>query len=209
MFFRRKYYDAEPVYLRENTPNWYQQLPTTNEAIQEILGELAPGKSALEVGCGGAWLGRFLLQQGARAYTGFDYSETAIAYARKRVGKFSAARVFVGDALDPASYAKGSELLVAHQFAQCLIGEDRMRWLHFAREAIAPGGAFVMSTMVGVPPGLAQVVDPISRVNRFRNRFFASRDEVRKELEAAGFRIERECAPEKHMMIFLARPEHA
>jgi cyclopropane fatty-acyl-phospholipid synthase-like methyltransferase len=209
MFFRRKYYDAEPVYLRENTPNWYQQLPTTNEAIQRVLLDLIPGKTALEIGCGGGWLGRFLLQNQAKSYSGFDFSETAIAYANKRVGKFSNARVFLGDALEPSSYLGGADLIVAHQFAQCLIGLDRTRWLKLAREAIHPKGVFVMSTMVGIPSGLVQVVDPVTRTNRFRNRYFATEAELQEELLQTGYRVEQAICPEKHMLILLARPENA
>src|SRR3989344_1351941 len=124
MFFRRTYYDAEPIYIREQTPNWYQQLPATNEAIQRTLTDFPRGRDALEIGGGGGWLGRFLLQQGVQRYTGFDFSETAVHYAQKRIGKFKNADVYMGDALDPRSYRGTPDLVVAHQFVQCLIGDD-------------------------------------------------------------------------------------
>lgn len=207
MFFRRTYYDAEPIYVREQTPNWYQQLPATNEAIQRVLADFAPGRTALEIGCGGAWLGRFLLQQGAKRYVGFDFSETAILYAEKRIGKFRGAEVFVGDALAETSYRGTFDLIVAHQFAQCLIGPDRAKWLENVRRAIDPErGVFVLSSIVGIPPGLRPTLRPGSRVNRLKNRYFADDTELKSELESAGFSIAETWHPEKNMAIYAAKP---
>lgn len=208
MYFRRKYYDAEPTYLREQTPQWYQQLQTTNEKIQGILLELISNESdVLQVGCGGAWLGRFLAHKGVRSYTGFDYSETAIKYAKLRVGKFKNTKVYVGDALDREVYPRNQDVIVAHQFAQCMIGEDRKTWLENARVALKPKtGRLLLSSLVGMPPGLRTTIDANTRINRIRNRYFAEVDELRKELQTSGYRIENEWHPEAHVAILLATP---
>lgn len=208
MFFRRKYYDAEPIYVREQTPNWYQQLPTTNEVMQRTLQDFVPGKKVLQVGCGGAWLGRFLIQNGAVRYAGFDFSETAILYAKKRLAKFRNAEVYVADALEENAFREQYDLIVAHQFAQCLIGEDRIIWLQHARSSLHPErGILVMSTVVGVPDGVRAVVNPETRISRFRNRYFAEDAEIRFELESANFAIERVFQSEANMNIYIARPK--
>lgn len=208
MYFRRRYYDAEPIYLREQTPQWYQQLQTTNERIQGILLELIqPNSHVLQVGCGGAWLGRFLVQKGIASYTGFDFSESAIKYAKLRVGKFKNAKVYKGDALDFESYPRDMDLILSHQFAQCMIGDDRKTWLENARMALKPEtGRLLISSLVGIPEGLTSTVDPQTRVNKTRNRYFADIEELRTEITQTGYKIENEWLPEENVAILLVRP---
>lgn len=208
MLIRRKYYDAEPIYVREAMPNWYQQLPATNAEMQRILANFVPGRDALEIGCGGGWLGHFLLTKKAKSYVGFDFSETAIAHAQKRLARFRNAKVFVGNALDLASYPNGPDLIVAHQFPQCLIGEDRLVWLRHARQVIRPeSGVLALSTVIGIPSGIAPVVDIKTRINHLRNRYFADDAEIRRELERTGFTLLDVMQPEENMAIYLAKPE--
>lgn len=204
---RRAYYDAEPRYQREKTPEWYQQSEKTNESMRESLKEfLTPKKSVLEIGCGGGGLAEFILKTGVKAYSGFDFSETAVTNARQRLGEFEEARIWRSDALDPKTYSKKYDCLVAHQFLHCLIGPDRAKWFSLCRTAIHPDGVLVFSTMVGVPPRLAEAYDSSTKQNKMKNRYFADENEIKAEIAAAGFELEHVIHPEENSAIFVAGP---
>lgn len=201
---QKTYYDADPTYQREQTPNWYQQLPRTNALLVEELAGLVREKKVLEVGCGGGWLSHSILNAGGLSYVGFDFSQTAIEFALRQQ-RNRRARFFVGDALKSEAYAGDFDLIVAHQFAQCLIGADRSLWLgHAARALAEKGGALVLSSLVGIPEGIRPTLRPGTRVNRLKNRYFADRAELEQELKRAGFIPRRVIEPESHMAIVVA-----
>ncbi len=204
---RRAYYDAEPWYKREATQDWYQQMEKTNEKIKEILGEyISPHKSILEVGCGGGWLAEHILKAGARSYSGFDFSETAMTNARKRLSSFEDAKVWRADALSPLPYAKKYDCIIANQFFHCLIGKDRVQWLTNCRNALKAESVLIFSCSVGIPDSLRETIDPSSKLNKPGNRYYADEAEIKTELEAAGLELEEVIHPEDHSAIFIAGP---
>ena len=204
---RRAYYDAEPWYQREKTQDWYQQMEKTNEGMREVLGEYLTRRTAvLEVACGGGWLAEFILSAGVKSYSGFDYSETAVKNARSRLGNFEEAKLRRADALLPEVYSKKYDLIVSHQFLHCLIGKDRARWLANCRSALHPEGVLVFSSIIGVPPDLAEQVDAVSKQNKPGNRYYASEEEIRSEIAAAGMELEHTTHPEEHSAIFVVSP---
>lgn len=207
---RRAYYDAEPRYQQEKTQDWYKQNEKANQALKEALKEyLSPKQSVLEVGCGGGWLAEHILKAGVKSYSGFDFSETAVTNARKRLAEFEDAKVWRGDALSPQYYTKKYNCIIAHQFLQCLIGEDRSKWLSSCKAALWAEGVLVVSTTIGVPPEFASAVDPKTKLNKLGNRYFANEEEVKAEIAAAGFELEEVIHPDEFSAIFVASPKIA
>lgn len=204
---KKTYYDADPLYLREQTPQWYQQLQSSNEMVQSLLGDLiSPETDVLQIGCGGGWLGGFLLARKIRSYMGFDYSACAVEQARQRLKNYSNASVYVADALVATSYPKRVDLVLAHQFAQCMIGDDRKTWLEHARNCLNPQeGILLLSCMVDIPSGLRTVVDEKTRINPYHNCYYADRATVLAELACTGFSVVNSWDPEENMLIVLAR----
>ncbi len=201
---RRAYYDAKPWYQREKTQDWYQQMEKTNEAMRLALGEYFSKRlTVLEIACGGGWLAEFILKAGVSSYSGFDFSETAVTNTRKRLGEFEDARVWRGDALSPQYYGKQYGLVVSHQFLHCLVGPDRVKWLSHCRKALRPEGVLVVSSMVGIPASEAATVDPVTKLNKPGNRYYASEEEIRAEIEAAGMELEDVIHPEENSAIFV------
>ncbi len=201
---RRAYYDAEPWYKREKTQDWYQQMEKTNEAMRGALAEYFSKRlTVLEVACGGGWLAEHILKAGVSAYSGFDFSETAITNARKRLGDFEDARIWRGDALNEQYYKKVYGLVVAHQFLHCLVGPDRVKWLSLCRNALPAEGVLVLSSMIGIPADVAGEVDPVTKLNKPGNRYYASEDEIKAEIEKAGMELEDVLHPEDNSAIFV------
>jgi SAM-dependent methyltransferase len=201
---RRAYYDAEPWYQREKTQDWYQQMEKTNEAMRLALGEYFSKRlTVLEIACGGGWLAEFILKSKVSSYSGFDFSETAVSNARKRLGEFEDARIWRGDALNPQYYTKQYGLVVSHQFLHCLVGPDRVKWLSLCRKALRPEGVLVISSMIGIPPSEAGDVDSKTKLNKPGNRYYASEEEITAEIETAGMELEEVLHPEDNSAIFV------
>ena len=204
---RRAYYDAEPRYQKEASVDWYRQNETMNQALRDALVEyISPKKAVLEVGCGGGWLAEHLLKAGVRAYSGFDYSETAITNARKRLEAFEEARIWRGDALAPQNYTKKYDCIVAHQFLQCLVGPHRAQWLALCKSALYAESVLILSTTIGIPSAHADAIDPVTKQNKLGNRYFAEEEEIKAEIIAAGFEVVEVLHPEPNSAIFVAGP---
>jgi 2-polyprenyl-3-methyl-5-hydroxy-6-metoxy-1,4-benzoquinol methylase len=205
---RRAYYDAEPWYQKEKTQDWFKQKEVTNEAMKEALKEyISPKLSVLEIGCGGGWLAEYLLKANIRSYAGFDYSETAVNNARTRLGAFEDARIWRSDALLPQNYTKKYDVVLSHQFLQCLVGQDRAKWLKLCKSAINPAGVLLIGTTIGIPAKLTDSVDANTKQNKRGNRYFAEEQEIKDEIIAAGFEIEEVIHPENNSAIFVAGPQ--
>lgn len=209
VLLRRRYYDADPIYQREKTPDWYQQLPLTNRIFAAELALRAKNKNILELGCGGGWLADVALRAQAASYLGVDFAPTAIAFAARRFRAHKQVKFLVGDALDPDLLKMGLpqqfDFCIAHQFAQCFLGEDRIRWLENARSWLAPGSILLLSSLVGVPEGLKSEVSPERRYNRLRNRYFAEAAELLDEIKRTQFTVLNEIIPEEHMRVLILR----
>lgn len=202
---RRTYYDAEPWYQREKTIDWYQQVELPNEAIKTRLREIInTGSVVTEVACGGGWLAEFISTLKPKTYRGFDFAETAANNASKRLRDMENFICFQGDALSPTSYATDTNLILAHQFLHCLVGEDRIRWMTICKDVLSPNsGSLLLSSMVGLPASVRDTVDEKTRINRPGNRYYAEDEEIQSELRSVGFSIAETIYPESHSGIYM------
>lgn len=102
-FYDNLYSVDDRTYEHPLTSPYY---PLYSEARRAVLREKL--SSVLEVGCGSGVLAEMLIEAGV-AYTGFDFSSTAVgkAKARRPEGVFH-----VGDATDPAAYDRAYEGVV-------------------------------------------------------------------------------------------------
>lgn len=178
----------------------------TNEAMRESLKEYATKRSVLEIGCGGGWLAEYLLKMGVKTYSGFDFSETAVKNTRSRLAAFEDAKIWRGDALNPQYYTKKYGCLVAHQFLQCLVGADRTKWLTNCRASVKSDGILLISTVIGMPNVADDPINPETKMNKSGTIYYATEEEVKAEIHAAGFEIEEILHPEENVAIFAAGP---
>jgi len=202
---RRKYYDAEPWYLREKTPEWYQQMEKTNEMFCDLLKEnLDDNSIVLEIACGGGGIAKFIMNLSVKGYLGFDFAETAVRNARESLKNYSNAEIKRGDALDSALYEGHHNFIIAHQFLHCLIGDDRKTWLDLCFRLVKKNnGKFLLSSMIGLPEIFKGIVDPTTRINIPGNRYYAEDREIQNELKSAGFKIKKIEYPEDYSAVYL------
>jgi SAM-dependent methyltransferase len=203
---QKAYYDAEMWYQREKTVDWYQQMERSNDAIKIKLRDIiSAGSTVTEVACGGGWLAEFIATLKPKAYRGFDFAETAANNASKRLKNTENFICFQGDALSHNAYSPDTNLILAHQFLHCLIGDDRTRWMAICRDTLARNsGSVLLSSMVGLPDSVRDSVDEKTRINRPGNRYYAEDQEIQSELRSVGFRIVEAIYPEPHVGIYRA-----
>ena len=203
---RRKYYDAEPWYLREKTQQWYQQMEKTNEEFKKLLRKnLSKNSQVLEIACGGGGIASYIMNLGVKSYRGFDFAETAVQNARESLKDYSNVEITRGDALDPGLYEGPCNFIVSHQFLHCLIGDDRRTWLDLCFNLVNKNnGMFLLSSMIGLPESFKGIVDPVTRINIPGNRYYAEDNEIQNELKSAGFRIKKVIFPEDYSAVYLA-----
>lgn len=201
---RRSYYDAEPWYLREKTIDWYQQMPASNNAIlKQLQKQINSDSRILEIACGGGGLAAGISEFSPSSYCGIDFSETAIINAKEQNSNNSCFEFHKGDALDPKEYNDDFNLIIAHQFFHCLVGDDRDVFLENCHHVLkATSGKLILTSMYGVPEGLQ--IDPETRINPPGNRFYAYKDEIIAELENNNFKIQLCNEPEKNIVLFIA-----
>ena len=204
---RREYYDAEPWYRREKTQDWYQQMELTNQVVKDLLQQIIkPDFRILEVACGGGWLSEFILKLKISEYKGFDFAESAVSNAKSRLQKYKKWTILRADALSPEIYDCDFELIIAHQFLHCLIGEDRHIWMKLCHETLKRNnGSLLLSSMIGLPESHASFVDLQTKINKPRNRYYADDEEIELELNQAGFTIETTLYPEDYSGVYLAK----
>ncbi len=204
---RRAYYDAEPWYQREQTKDFYQQMEPANEAIKSLLQQIITKDSQiLETACGGGWLAEFILKLGIKNYIGFDFSETATLNAQARLKNYKNWVVFRANALSGEVFNWDIDMVIAHQFLHCLIGNDRKTWLSLCFDTLKKeNGYLFLSSMIGIPESLADSIDPIKKTNKPKNRYYAEDMEIQNEIIQTGFAIEKVIYPEDNCGIYLAK----
>lgn len=192
-----KYYDHERGYraIVESGGTGWDDCPTmavkstdSYVALEAFLGsELAMPGDAIDLGCGGGQTSMMLAARGYRV-TGVDYSATAITLARRNAPKLAFQK---GDctALEVASAS--FDLAVDNHVLHCLIGGDRMQFLHEAARVLRPNGLVFSDTMSregGFDPTRAPV-DPTTFISTSGNRYWTSAAELDAAFAAAGFAI--------------------
>jgi SAM-dependent methyltransferase len=214
---RRTYYDHEPVYQRlaaAGGMGWDDRAGVggvggggagSYEALGRFLASgLCPAAPAaggairaIDLGCGGGQ-GAILLARRGFQVTGVDFAPTAVALGRANAAAARVEATFaVADCLDLSELAPGGAaggsfaLAVDNHTLHCLIGDDRRRYLAGAARLLAPGGTLFCETMSaeGMPDFGALGVDPVSRMDRHRTRYWVGRDELLAELAACGLDV--------------------
>jgi len=199
---RRTYYDHEPAYrkvLATGGTGWDDACPSSDsyrdlDAFLAWAGlATAPGRRALEIGCGGGQAALRVAAAGFHA-TGLDFAPSAVALARANAARAGVDATFVeGDVLTLAGLPDaGFDLVIDNHLSHCIVGVPHRTQLWAAvRRVLAPGGLLFVSTMSAEGAFDAAVlgVDPATRSNRAGNRYWIREAELRAELEAAGLSI--------------------
>jgi 2-polyprenyl-3-methyl-5-hydroxy-6-metoxy-1,4-benzoquinol methylase len=199
---RRKYFDHEPAYeaiLARGGGGWADlRSPSSSDdydAFQEFV-ESPPfrelkARRAIDLGCGGGQCAIVLGRLGLHV-VGIDFSETAIALARRNALRANLSCEFVrGDCIElEGTFRDASfDLAIDNHALHCIIGPDRRAFLDGCFQALRPGGLLFSETMSaeGSIDFEAYRIDRRTRVNHVGNRFFTTEIELHTELAAAGF----------------------
>ena len=152
----------------------------------------SPG-SLLDIGCGGGETSAYFAKAGF-AVTAFDFSKTAVSLAQKRCSQIGfSVDVLTADMSQDLPFADGQfDVLVDHRAFHCVVdvGQREAALNEFYR-VLRPGGFFFSSTIAGMPRDrelLAQV-DPVTRSNSLKTRYFGDANTILQQYRSAGFVI--------------------
>jgi 2-polyprenyl-3-methyl-5-hydroxy-6-metoxy-1,4-benzoquinol methylase len=196
---RRRYCDHEPVYRRRREQGFrgWDSPDGANPfgAFQDFLESgAAPAVSrALDLGCGGGEIAICLSRRGW-AVTAIDYSRTAVELARANAEEAGVPiNLLVADLTEPWPLESGIfSLAIDNHVLHCLIGPgDRLAFLHNAFGALRTDGIMFSANMSaeGNLDYARHGIDPVTRIDSHRTRYWATRDELVEEFSQAGFRI--------------------
>ncbi|HEX2188182.1 MAG TPA: class I SAM-dependent methyltransferase, partial [Longimicrobiaceae bacterium] len=117
------------------------------EGVLEVL-DLPPGARVLDLACGWGRHSVELARSGFRV-TGIDLSPTLLVRARKRAGAAGVEVEWVrGDMREPGRAGEFDAVLSLYSsLGYFLSDEEDLRVLRGAREALRPGGTFLLETM--------------------------------------------------------------
>jgi SAM-dependent methyltransferase len=121
-----------------------RELQAQHQSRYEFAAGYTAGRRIIDVACGSGYGSAFLKSRGAESVTGIDVSEEAITYAKEHY------------AADGVSFLLGDAgLLRDAGRADCIVSfetiehlEDPGTFLSASRDALGPGGLFIVSTPV-------------------------------------------------------------
>jgi 2-polyprenyl-3-methyl-5-hydroxy-6-metoxy-1,4-benzoquinol methylase len=210
---RRTYYDHEPAYRSQRGKRYTGWNPPdcadAFAALEDFLASpwCPPAGRALDLGCGGGEACLRLAELGWEA-VGLDFSPTAIALARQNARSAGVeVELLTGDAVQPLLTPLGSfDLVIDNHVLHCLIEvEHRHSFLSNAHAALRSGGILFSANMSADArlDYASHGINPITRVDAHRTRYWATKEELLGELHAAGFLIRHVQSyedPEQHGM---------
>jgi 2-polyprenyl-3-methyl-5-hydroxy-6-metoxy-1,4-benzoquinol methylase len=202
---RRIYYDHEPAYRDlaarggHGWDDFFTDDPPDDSyaALGQFLDSSACPRplpaSVLDLGCGGGQAAILLAQRGFRV-VGVDYSETAIALARRNALRAGVQSTFhVGDCTALSFFeTEAFDLVIDNHVSHCLIEpEHRQHFFLHARRLLQPAGVFFSETMVACEhfDPLVMNVPAGQNHNVRKTRIWVARGQFTAELESVGFRI--------------------
>ncbi len=114
------------------------------EDLKQLISEIKPGESVLDLGSGNGRLYELLVDRGI-SYLGIDNCEPLIEKARQR---FSAAKFLVGDALDLSFLGQEKfDRVYAIALLNHIPGKElRLKVLKNIREVLKPNGLLILTT---------------------------------------------------------------
>lgn len=140
-------------YFDETFISLYRDFLTPERTEREITGlremvPLAPGAEILDVPCGWGRHSISLARSGFRV-TGMDLSETLLARARKRAAAAGVEVAWEHGDMRAIPWRGRFDVVLSlySSLGYFLTDEDDLRVLRGARDALRPGGVFVMETM--------------------------------------------------------------
>lgn len=148
------YGDLEERYCWVQT-DWVQQV-LRGRYLRDILRDLGPSHSVLDLGCGNGWLTFQLARAGAAAVTGVDSSPSQIARARaaaEELGLGDRVRFEIGHAGDLTRATRRFDLVVMHAFLHHLTNSEIREALTTAADLLRPGGRLVLLEPLCFPDG--------------------------------------------------------
>jgi len=184
-------------------------LPEVDQQVIALLDDLLmrarpqEGAATLELGCGTGAITQHLCSRGL-VTTAIDVAPTAIEGARQRLKTIgSKATLIVGDArnlladVPVASFDLVIDSLLLHN----LVGYDRTRLFEQIRQALRPGGTFLIMSMCGVPrdPRLRAAFDHRTGLvmnGSLAELTFRTPARLHAELNGNGFQVVYECVRE-------------
>ncbi|MCC5831129.1 MAG: class I SAM-dependent methyltransferase [Phycisphaeraceae bacterium] len=203
---RRTYYDHEPAYRRIlqaggrgwDDLNGMASASGSYCALKSFLRSewfcsLPRPVHVLDLGCGGGQATLLLARHGCRAH-GVDFSESAIVLARGNAADASVDAIFVvDDALVLRGFgAEQFDLVIDNHMLHCILGDrDRRAVLGSACRVLRSGGLLFSETMSaeGTMDMDALGVDPETRQNADRTRFWTTLGELRDLFETSALTI--------------------
>jgi SAM-dependent methyltransferase len=172
-------YEDQRLLSRRLRPGLYRRRLLAVDTVREYQ---AP--RVLDVGCGSGRIGEFVLEAGASAYLGIDFSEPMIGLARSRLERFGERVKLVGDDFLTARLQGPFDVVLALGLFDYL--PDPHPYTRRMFDLTAPGGC-----MVGSFPAWSPMKGPIRKI-RYEwigncPIFNYTRREVKLLLGASGF----------------------
>ena len=190
-------------YLEKGSIGWgnSQRFDAWNSKIDDLITkEYFPKKGQiLELGCGAGNVALMFSKLGYQL-SGIDISETAIEWAKDRYKKAGfEGHFYQGQAFDLKMFPNQFfDSVVDGNCLHCILGNDRKKLYNDVKRVLKPEGIFYISTICGEPKpkwfqnDYDEYYDSDSKVV-FRDsvpyRYFAEPDEIKEEINSAGFEI--------------------
>jgi trans-aconitate methyltransferase len=148
---RAEHWDGRYAAAGATGVSWHQEHAPTSVELMDAVGRTRD-TAILDVGGGASTLVDDLLAEGQRDVTVLDVSASALDLARRRLGDRPEVTWVVTDLLDwtpPRRWDLWHDRAVLHFLVDA---GDRARYVALLREALRPGGAFVIGTFAADGP---------------------------------------------------------
>lgn len=163
--------------------------------VEPLMRSVLHGPKVLEIGSGA---GNFSIMLAARGYEmhGFEVSDVAVGWARENaLAAGVPPNFFHVDITQRWENPGPFDQIIDGHCLHCIIGEDRAKCLEQIKQALVPGGIFIVVTMCGdvTSDELINRYDPKTRNILAKGkpvRYIGTADAICEEIRIAGFEID-------------------